>query len=57
MFSQFLISIVLAPVVLGMLAARSRRPSHHLMQLLAFVAVYDVLYMFLLYYLRYRWVG
>jgi hypothetical protein len=57
MFSRFLITIVLVPVLLGMFAARGRSAQQRLLQLLAFVAVYDVLYMFVLYYLRYRWVG
>ena len=57
MFSQFLISIVIVPVVLGVLVARGRRARQHLPQLLVLFAAFDVLYMLLLYYLRYRWVG
>ena len=57
MFSRFLITIVLVPVVLGMIAARGRTAQQRLLQLLAYIAVYDILYMFVLYYLRYRWVG
>ena len=57
MFSQFLISIVVAPVVIGVLVAKGRRARLHLPHLLALFAAFDVLYMLLLYYLRYRWVG
>jgi predicted Na+-dependent transporter len=57
MFSKLLVSIVLVPVVLGMVAARSRRRRGVALRLLALVGAYDVLYLFLLYYLRYRWVG
>ncbi len=57
MFAKLLLSIVLVPVVLGMVAARSRRRRSYVVRLLALVGVYDLLYMALLYWLRYRWVG
>ena len=57
MFSRLLITVVVAPVVFGMIAARSRRAGDRLLRLLALVAAYDILYVFLLYYLRGRWLG
>jgi hypothetical protein len=57
MFSKFLLSIVVAPVLLGILAARVRLQRSGMTQLLALVAAYDALFILLLYYLRYRWVG
>ncbi len=56
MFKLLLISIVIAPVLLGMQAAKdpSRRRGQFL--LLALVLTYDVLYLLMLYYLRIRWV-
>ena len=56
MFSNLLISFVLVPVVLGMLAARSRGRNKTLLLLASFGA-YNVFYMILLHYLKYRWVG
>jgi len=55
MFKSLLISIVIVPVLLGMQAARSRREERGLLQLLASVLAYNVLYMLMLYYLRRRW--
>jgi hypothetical protein len=57
MFSKLLVSIVFVPVVLGMLAGRSRQRRGIALRLLALVGAFDVFYLFLLYYLRYRWVG
>jgi hypothetical protein len=57
MFARLLVTIVLIPVVLGIIAAGSRRVRNRFLYLLALVAVFDVLYLFLMYYLRYRWVG
>jgi hypothetical protein len=54
-FSFALISVVVAPVIFGMLAARARRRSGAYVHLLVLLGGYDILYMFLLYYLRYRW--
>lgn len=56
MFPYLLVSVVIAPVLLGMLLSRRDGPTA-LPGLLALVFVYDVLYMFMLYYLRTRWVG
>lgn len=57
MFKWLLISVVIVPVLLGMLAATNRRQRRGLAQLLVFVLAYNVLYVLLLYYLRRRWVG
>lgn len=56
MFKLFLISIVVAPVLVGVWAG-SQRGRRGLVQLLALIAVYDVLYLLLLCYLRIRWIG
>lgn len=57
MFKYLLISIVIAPVLLGLAAAASRRRRSGLQMLLALLFTYNVLYLVMLYYLRYRWVG
>jgi len=57
MFKGLLASVVIVHVLLGMQAATSRRLQRGLLQLLAFVLAYDVLYVLMLYFLRYRWVG
>jgi hypothetical protein len=57
MFKLLLLSIVIVPVLLGMQAATSRRERRGLSLLLALVLTYDALYLFMLYYLRVRWVG
>jgi hypothetical protein len=57
MFKGILISVVVLPVLLGMVAGRIRRESHALLLLLGSVFIFDVLYLLLLYYLRIRWVG
>ena len=57
MFKNLLVSIVLVPVLLGMYAATTRRQGAGLVRLLALFFVFDVLYLFMLYYLRYKWVG
>lgn len=56
MFDKLMLSIVLAPVVFGIVAARGRRRSQFVL-LLALVSVYNLLYVALLYWLRWRWVG
>jgi len=56
MFKWLLISVVLLPVLIGVLAARNR-PRTGLVVLLAVVLLYDVLYVMMMYYLRVRWVG
>ncbi len=55
MFKSLLISVVAVPVLLGMLAARSRREGRGLAQLLVCLFAYNLLYMIMLYYLRRRW--
>ena len=57
MFRWLLTSIVILPVLLGVQAATSRRVPRGLPLLLAALVVYDVLYLFMLYYLSYRWVS
>ena len=57
MFKLLLISIVVAPVLLGMRAAASRSRRRGLLMLVASVLVYDVLWVLMLYYLRIRWVA
>ncbi len=56
MFKWILISIVAAPVAVGLVAAR-RRGRARLVALLAALVLYDVFYIVLVYYLRVRWVG
>jgi hypothetical protein len=56
-FKWLLISIVIVPVLLGVQAATGRRLPRGLPLLLASLVAYDVLYLFMLYYLYYRWVG
>jgi hypothetical protein len=56
MFKWVLISVVLMPVLIGVLSARNK-PRTGLVVLLAVVFLYDVLYVVLMYYLRVRWVG
>jgi len=50
-------AVVYVPVLLGMVAARSRPTADGLLRLLAFMLAYGVLYFLLLYILRDRWVG
>jgi hypothetical protein len=57
MFKYLLISIVIVPVLLGVQAATGRRGPRGLGFLLAALLVYDVLYLFMLHYLNYRWVS
>jgi hypothetical protein len=57
MFKLLLISIVIAPVLLGMRAARGGRGRQRMGLLLGLVLTYDVFYWLMLYYLRIRWVG
>jgi len=55
-FKWLLISVVIVPVLLGVQAATGRRGPRGLPLLLAALVVYNVLYLFMLYYLHYRWV-
>jgi hypothetical protein len=57
MFSNLLLSFVIVPVILGVLAGRSRSRGGPFLLLLGTFSAYAVLYMFLLHYLKYRWVG
>jgi hypothetical protein len=57
MFKNLLVSIVLVPVLFGIYAAGMRRQGPGLVRLLVLFFIYDVLYLLMLYYLRYRWVG
>lgn len=57
MFKYLLISIVIAPVLLGLTAAAKGRRRSGLQMLLGLLFTYNVLYLVMLYYLRYRWVG
>jgi len=57
MFKYLLISIVIVPVLLGMQAATARRGPRGLPLLLGALIVYEVLYLFMLHYLNYRWVS
>jgi len=57
MFKNLLVSIVLVPVLFGIYAAGMRRQGPGLVRLLILFFIYDVLYLLMLYYLRYRWVG
>ena len=57
MFKELLISVVVMPVVLGMLAARSRPQRYAFVRLLAFLFLFDVAYLVLVYYVKIKWVG
>lgn len=57
MFKALLISVVIVPVLLAIVAARSRRQRTGLAWLLALVLAYSTFFMLMLYYLRRRWVG
>lgn len=57
MLKAILNAVVYVPVLLGMVAARSRPTADGLLRLLAFMLAYGVLYFLLLYILRDRWVG
>jgi hypothetical protein len=57
MFPLLMISIVIVPVLLAVHAGTRRSARLGLLQMLALVLAYDVLYMLMLYYLRFRWVG
>jgi hypothetical protein len=55
LLKTLLLSIVFAPVVFGIWLASGRRGRRGLPLLLGVLFVYDVLYIFLLYFVRYRW--
>jgi hypothetical protein len=57
MFRLFLLSIVVVPVLLGILSARVRSRQLAWVTFVSFVLVYHVVYLAVLYYLRLRWIG
>ena len=58
MFKLLLISIAVVPVLLGMQAATaSRAGGRGLQVLLILVLAYDLVYMLMLIYLRFHWIG
>ena len=54
-FKSLVLSIVFVPPLVGIWVALSRGGRRGLPLLLGLVLAYDVLYIFLLYFLRYRW--
>jgi hypothetical protein len=56
-FKHLIISIVIAPTLLALVAAASRRRKAGLPMFFGLLLTYNVLYLVMLYYLRYRWVG
>jgi hypothetical protein len=56
-FRALLISVVIVPVLLGIVAARRRREQEGVAWLVALVLAYDLFFMVLLYYVHRRWVG
>lgn len=57
MFKLLLISVVIVPVLLGMQVALRVGPRRGLPALIALVLAYDLGFLFMLYYIRLRWVG
>lgn len=57
MFKILIITVVIAPVLLAMLAARARRQRQGLVTFFVLVLTFDLFYLLMLYYLRIRWVG
>lgn len=57
MFKFLLISIVIVPVLLGVIAGTRRRGPRGLPTLLGGLLVYEVTWLFMLYYLNFRWVS
>jgi hypothetical protein len=55
MGKALLLTVVFVPVLLGILAARERRPQRGLLQLLVMTFAFNVAYFVLLYYLRHKW--
>jgi len=51
-----LLMVIYVPVLIGILAGRERRLRPALLRLLLGVLVFDVVYLLILYCLRYRWV-
>jgi len=57
MFKALLNAVVIVPVVLGILAARTRRRQEGLVLVVASMLAFSGFYLLLMYFLRYRWVG
>jgi hypothetical protein len=57
MFKALLNAVVIVPVLLGILAARTRGRQLGLVAGVCFTLASAGFYMLFLYYLRYRWVG
>jgi hypothetical protein len=57
MFKAILDSIVFVPVLLGMVAATTRRAPQGFKLLLVLLLAYNVFYLALMTYLRIRWLG
>jgi hypothetical protein len=57
MFKLCIISIVVVPILLGMVTARIRNRHHAWAALVSLVVAYDLVYVALLYYLRFRLIG
>jgi hypothetical protein len=55
MFKALLNAVVIVPVLLGILAARTRHRQRGLFQMVVFTLASAVFYMLLMYYLRYKW--
>jgi len=56
-FRALLISVVIVPVLLGIVAAGRRREREGAAWLVGLVVAYNVFFVLMLYYLRRRWVG
>jgi hypothetical protein len=57
LFKLFLISVVVVPVLFGVLTAASRQQWEGLLRLVVLLVVFDTAYIAMLYYLRIRWIG
>jgi hypothetical protein len=55
MFQLLMISIVAMPAVIGALASAGRDRRRGVLMMLAALLVYDMLYLLMLHYLRFRW--
>jgi hypothetical protein len=57
MFQLLMISIVALPAAIGAFAGAGRERRRALLMMLAALLVYDMLYLLMLHYLRFRWSG
>ena len=57
MFKLLLVSVVLVPVAIGVLAAARLGQRRGFVALLALVFAFDLFFILMLYFLRYRWIG